>query len=74
LGLGGLDVAWGIDEVYCTVSGLREGPIPRLEQSYRLRVCVSVCVFVCVIECVKVQQKPSMPTMGREKRFIIRNE
>jgi hypothetical protein len=33
-------------------SGLFDGPIPSLEESYRRFVCVCVCVFVCVCVCV----------------------
>ena len=33
----------------CVLSGrgLSDGPIPRLEESYRVRVCVSPCVIRC---------------------------
>jgi hypothetical protein len=74
LGLGGLNATCDMDvcllSMRCfvrTVSGFNEGPIPRPEESYRLFVCVCVCVRERVIECDQMQQKPSTPTIGREK-------
>jgi hypothetical protein len=45
--------------------GLRDGPIPQREESYRVCVCVCVCVCVFVTVCYEVQQCLSTPAASR---------
>ena len=56
-------VAWMFVSCNCCVlsgRGLCDGPIPRLEESYRVCVCACACaracVCVCVIECNQGEQ------------------
>ena len=59
--------------------GVRDGPIPRPEESYQLRarVCVHVCVRACVCVCrwlCHVHQLSSTPRMFMYKKVIIKNK